>query len=219
MGEDDLAYRVQDVACKSLTISADQDKRLSAGGEFVASRIGGSLSGASWPENSPLRYLYSYAGTFSVAGDTDFRSRLRSFTLNLESGINEDMAWRRAASESDRIYPSWWPYSPERNLKLSLSLLAESGDLAYFRAAQQEATEMAVVISCLGEIISGTSPAENDRLEISIPKAVFTSMNYDYDGGLMKIDLEAEGNYDSAIGGPLSVTTVEGNVQEFLTSD
>ncbi len=218
VGEDDLAYGVQDVACTSLKISGDQNERLQAGGEFVASRIGDALTGSNWPASAPLRYLYSYAGTFSLDGDSGRRAQLRSFSLELNSGIDTEMAWRRAASEGERIYPSWWPYTPERTMKLNLSLLAESGDLATFRAAQQNATEMAVVISCLGETISGTSPVESDKLEISIPKAVFTGMNYSYEGGLMRIELEAEGNYDASAGGPVAVTTVEGAVQEFLTT-
>ncbi len=218
VGEDNLAYRLQDVACTSLNISGNQNQRLEVGGEFIASKIGDSLSGSSWPASTPLRYLYSYAGTFSLGGDTGRSSQLRSFSLDLASGISTEMAWRRAASEDDRIHPSWWPYTPERKLTLKLSLLAESGDLAAFRTAQQNATPTAVVISCLGETISGTSPAESDKLEISIPKAVFTGMSYSYENGLMQIDLEAEGNYDASTGGPLAVSTVEGAVQEFLTT-
>jgi hypothetical protein len=218
VGEDNLAYRLQDVACTSLTIKGSQNERLEAGAEFVASRIGDALSGSGWPASTPLRYLYSYAGSFSLGGDTGRSSQLRSFSLELGSGISTDLAWRRAASEGERIYPSWWPYTPDRTLKLSLSLLAESGDLAAFRAAQQNATPTAVVISCLGETISETSPAESDKLEISIPKAVFTGMNYSYQNGLMQIELEAEGNYDASTGGPLAVSTVEGGVPEFLTT-
>ncbi len=218
VGEDDLAYPVQDVACTSLNISGSNNERLQAGGEFVASKIGEALTGTNWPASAPLRYLYSYAGTFSLDGDTGRRNQLRSFSLDLSSGINTEMAWRRAASETDRIYPSWWPYTPERKLKLSLSLLAESGDLTAFRTAQQSATPAAVVISCLGETISGTSPTESDKLEISIPKAVFTEMSYSYENGLMVIDLEAEGNYDASTGGPVAVSTLEGEVPEYLTT-
>ena len=157
VGEDDLNYVVQDAAVTKLTISGEGTDRLSAGAEFVASRIGSSLSGEEWPASVPLRYLYNYAGSFSLEGDSSRTSQLKSFSMSLGSGIKTDQAWQKTASESDRIYPSWWPYSPERNMSLTLSLIGSSGDLDIFRSAQQQATPMAVVISCLG--LSTAAPA------------------------------------------------------------
>lgn len=216
LGEDDLNYRIQDAAVSEMTLSGEGHERLKTQANFVASRIGGALTGANWPTSAPLRYLYSYAGTFSLDGDSIRTSQLRSFNLSLKSGINTDLAWQRNASESERIYPSWWPYSPERGLGLQLSLLGSSGDLALFRAAQQQATPMAVVISCLGETISGTSPAENDLVEITIPKAVFTEMDYAYDDGMLRINLSADADYHAATGGPVAIRTVEGSVDAYF---
>jgi len=215
--EDGSDYYLQDVACTSLRLRGEGSNRLEAGGSFLASRIGGTLSGYSWPPAGALRYLYNYAGTFTIDAQ-DKRSQLRNFELTLESGVNTELAWRKQASETSRIYPSAWPYTPERSLELTLSLLAESGDLAGFRAAQQAGTESSIVISCLGEEIPGTNPADEDEVEIRIPKAVFTSVDYNYADGLLNLDLTVEGRYDSTTGGPVSVKTTEGNIPEFFAA-
>jgi hypothetical protein len=217
VGEDDQNYVIQDAAVKDLALSGGDNGRLTASAGFVASRIGDGLSGNSWPDSVPLRYLYNYAGSFSLGGDSSRTSQLKSFSLRLNSGINTDQAWLKNASETERIFPSWWPYSPARSMALTISLLGSSGDLEIFRNAQQQTTPAEVVISCLGETINGTSPPETDLVELTIPQAVFTRMNYHYDGGMLVIDLTAEGNYHAATGGPVSVRTVEGSVAEYFT--
>ena len=103
-------------------------------------------------------------------------------------------------------------------MELSLNLLAESGDLTAFRSAQQAGTQNAVVISCLGESISGTDPLDYDEVEINIPKAVYTAVDYRYDSGLLELDLNLEGRYDSTLEGPLSVKTTEGTVPEYFAA-
>ncbi|MFH1070320.1 MAG: hypothetical protein V1794_11935 [Candidatus Glassbacteria bacterium] len=214
--EDGADYYIQDAACTRVTLRGQGTDRLQAGASFVASRIGGTLAGYNWPAAETLRYLYNYAGAFSLAGDAGRRSQLRGFEMTLESGINTDLAWRRAASEAERIYPAAWPFTPERSLSLSLSLLAETGDLADFRTAQQEAAQSAVVLSCLGEKIAGTDPDDYDEIELTLPKAVFSRLDYAYEDGLLNIDLDVEAGYDSATGGPLSVNTVEGKVAVYF---
>ncbi len=214
--EDGNDYYLQDVACASLTLRGEGSNRCEAGGSFLASKIGGTLTGYSWPAASTLRYLYNYAGIFSIGGDPSKRAQLRSFELTLESGINTDLAWRKAAAEADRVYPCVWPYTPERNLALGLTMLAESEDLADFRTAQQEGTASEMIISCLGEKISGTSPDDFDEIEITVPQAVYTGLDYDYDDGLLHLDLDVEGAWHEATGGPVSVKTVEGTVSEYF---
>ncbi|MBW7996012.1 MAG: hypothetical protein FVQ81_05445 [Candidatus Glassbacteria bacterium] len=216
VGEDDLSYYIQDAAVTGLTISGSRTDRLQAGAELVASKIGGTVTGNNWPAASALRYLYSYAGTFSLDGDDSRTAQLRDFSLNLNSGINAELAWQKASSESERLHPSWWPYSPERSMTLNISLLGSTGDLDTFRTAQQQATPMSVVISCLGEVIGGTSPPENDLVEITIPQAVFTGLDYSYEDGMMVISLTAEGDYHASTGGPLAICTVEGSVPEYF---
>ncbi|MEA1996013.1 MAG: hypothetical protein U9N45_00155 [Gemmatimonadota bacterium] len=217
MYEDGNDYYVQDVACTSLTLRAEGSNRLEAGGSFIGSRIGGTLSSYNWPSQADARYLYNYAGTFTVDA-SDKKAQLRGFELALDSGINIELAWQKVAAEANRIYPSVWPYTPERNMGLKISLLAESGDLATFRAAQQTGTEDALVISCLGEAIPGTDPEDYDEVGITVPKAVYTELGYDFEDGLMSLDLEIEGHYDSSTGGPLSVKTTEGETTEYFAS-
>ncbi|GAG44997.1 unnamed protein product, partial [marine sediment metagenome] len=161
--EDGNDYYLQDVACTSLTLRAEGTSRLEAGGSFVASKIGGTLSGYTWPTSAASRYLYNYAGIFTLEA-SDKKAQLRSFELSLEAGIDMDLAWRKVASEADRIYPSLWPYTPERSIQLRASLLAESGDLSSFRAAQQAGTENEVVLSCLGASIPDTDPLDYDEV-------------------------------------------------------
>jgi hypothetical protein len=215
--EDSSDYYLRDVACQSLTLRGERTDRLEAGGSFVASRIGGTLSSYTWPASIAQRYLYNYAGAFTIDA-ADKRTRLSRFELSLEAGINMDLAWRKAAAEADRIYPDQWPYSPERKMTLSLGLLAQSGDLATFRAAQQAGSEDAIVISCLGEAISGTSSTDYDEIEIAIPKAVYTELDYNYEHGLLNIALTVEGRYDTQTGGPVSVKTTEGQVAEYFAA-
>ena len=215
--EDGGDYYLQDVACTSLTLRAEGTNRLEAGGSFVASKIGGTLSSYTWPGAAGSRYLYNYAGIFTLAA-SDKKAQLRSFELTLQAGIDTDLAWRKAASEAERIYPSLWPYTPERSLELSLSLLAESGDLTSFRSAQQAGTQNAVVISCLGESISGTDPLDYDEVEINLPKAVYAGVDYRYDSGLLELDLSLEGRYDSTLEGPISVKTTEGTISEYFAA-
>ncbi|HLA41316.1 MAG TPA: hypothetical protein VJ417_15045 [Candidatus Glassbacteria bacterium] len=214
--EDGSDYYIQDAACTGVTLRGEGTERLQAGASFVGSRIGGTLAGYTWPAAAPLRYLYNYAGAFSIAGDGGKRSQLRGFSLTLNSGIGTELAWRKAAAEADRIYPSVWLYTPERSLSLSLSMIAESGDLAAFRAAQQGATQNAIVLSCLGEKIPGSSPDDYDEIELTLPKAVFSGLDYAYEDGLLNLDLDVEAAYDSATGGPISVKTVEGGVADYF---
>ncbi|MBN2290708.1 MAG: hypothetical protein JXQ83_15345 [Candidatus Glassbacteria bacterium] len=208
---------LQDVACTGLTLRGQGTNRLEAGGSFVASKIGDTLSGYSWPAASALRYLYNYAGTFTLDA-ADRKTQLQDFELSLEAGIDTDLAWRKEASEAERIYPALWPYTPERSMELKISLLAEGGDLAAFRSAQQAGTEQAVVLSCLGESIPGTDPADHDEVEISVPKAVFTAVDYSYGSGLLQLDLSLEGRYDSGLQGPVSIKTTEGSTEEYFAA-
>ncbi|MEA2063020.1 MAG: hypothetical protein U9P14_04930 [Gemmatimonadota bacterium] len=215
--EDGNDYYLQDVACTSLTIRGAGSNRMEMGGSFVASRIGGTLESYSWPQASALKYLYNYAGTFSIDG-TDRKSQIRSFELSLESGINMGLAWSKAASEADRIYPSAWPYTPERNMGLTLRILAEGNNLAVFRNAQQVGSEDEIVISCLGVAITGTAnPVVFDELEITVPRAVYTGVDQSYDDGLLHLDLNIEGHFDSTAGGPIEIAATN-NVTEYLAT-
>jgi hypothetical protein len=213
--EDNVDWQLQDVACRGLTLKGDSTNRLEIGGSLVASRVGGPLAGYTWPTPADSRFVYNYAGSFTLGG-TDRRRQLAGFSLSLDSGINLDLAWRKAATEQERIYPALWPYGSERKMELGLSLVAESGDLAAFRAAQQGGATSALVLSCLGEAIPGTVPADHDGIEISVPRAMFTGLDYNYDKGLLHLDLKIEGRYDSATGGPLTVKTTEGSVTEYM---
>jgi len=215
--EEDSDYYLQDVACSKLTLRAQGPNRLEAGGSLVASKVGGTLSGYTWPTAAACRYLYNYAGTFTLNA-ADKKAQLRNFELTLDAGINLDLAWQKTASEANRIYPGLWPYTPDRNMALTVGLLAESGDLASFRAAQQAGTEDAVVLSCLGESIPGTDPLDYDEVEINLPKAVYTAVDYKYDNGVLQLDLDLEGRYDSSLDGPLSVKTTEGAVAEYFAA-
>ena len=214
--EDNGDYYIQDVACASLPLRGSGTDRLEAGGSFLASKIGGTLQSYSWPSAVPLRYLYNYAGSFSIGGDSGKRSQLRSFELSLEAGINLELAWRKSATEEARIYPAAWPCGPERKAALKLTLLGESGDLASFRAAQQNGAPAGFVLSCLGEKISGTSPEESDEVELTIPQAFYTGLDYGYENGLLQLELSLEGGYDQATGGPVSVRTVEGDISSYF---
>ncbi|HUU29375.1 MAG TPA: hypothetical protein VM123_16350 [archaeon] len=215
--EDGSDYYIQDLACRKLTLRGQGSNRLEMGGSFAASKIGGTLSSYTWPSSAASRYVYNYAGTFTIDA-ANKKAQLHSFELSLESGINLDLAWQKVAAEANRIYPSLWPYTPERSMSLSLTVLAESSDLAAFRSAQQGGSEDALVVSCLGEAIPGTSPTDYDEVEISIPKAVYKALEYSYDSGLLHLELTVEGRYDSSTGGPISVKTTEGTVEEYFAS-
>lgn len=214
--EDGQDWLLQDVACVSLKISGEGAERLNAGGNFVASRLIGPLTGFTWPATAAQRYLYNYAGTFNLGG-VDRRPQLRSFSLGLESGLKIEQAWRKAASEPERIYPGFWPLTPERRMSLSLSLVAESGDLAAFRTAHREGTPHGLTLSVLGETISGSSPADSDELALSVPRAVFSGLEYSYGDGVMGLELNVEGVYDNAAGGPCRVMVTEGSTPRFMT--
>ncbi len=123
----------------------------------------------------------------------------------MENGINQDLAFQKVASEANRIYPQEWNYTPARSVALSLSLLAESGDLATFRAAQQAGTENALVVSCKGLVIGAT--AGYDTVEITIPKAIYTQVDESFPDGLQIVDLTVAPHYDSGIAGPVSIVT------------
>lgn len=212
--EDGAALALQDVACAALTLRGEGARRLEAGASFLGSRLG-TVSGCPWSAPAAQRYLYHYSGSFTLAG-VDRRRSLRSFELKLEAGVSPSLAWRQAASDSARLYPAAWPLGPERGVSLRLSLLAESGDLAVFREARREGSELAVTLTCQGESIPGASPAEPDRIELSLPRAVLTGLDYHYREGLLNLELTLEGRYDQALGGPVSLRTVEGTVPEYF---
>ncbi|MCE5272034.1 hypothetical protein LLH00_12230 [bacterium] len=213
--EDGQDWLLQDVACVKLSLKGEGSERLSAGGSFVASRLVGPLGGFTWPATAAQRYLYNYAGAFSLAG-ADRHPQLRSFSLSLENGLKTDQAWRGVASEADRIYPSLWPLTAERKMGLSLSLSAEAGDLIAFRSAYQNGSASAINLSVLGETISGSNPVDSDELALSVPHAVFTGLEYNYGDGVMGLELSVEGAYDNSCGGPLRVTVTEGSTARFM---
>lgn len=214
--EEGVDYYIQDLACASLTLRGSGTNRLEAGGSFLASKIGGALQSYSWPSAAHLRYLYNYAGSLSIGGDSGKRSQLRSFELSLEAGINLELAWRKGTTEQERIYPAAWPCGPERKAGLKLTLLGESGDLAAFRAAQQNGTPAAIVLSCLGEKIPGTNPEESDEVKLTIPQAFYTSLDYSYENGLLQLELGLEGGWHEATGGPVSIRTVDGGISSYF---
>ena len=215
--EDANDYGVQDLAVRSLTIRGEGRNRLEASASLTGTKIG-DLTAYTFPDAAALRYLYNYAGKFEI--DSDIRAQLRSFELTLESGINEELAWQKAAAEANRIYPAVWPYTPERNMSLSLRILAAAADLATFRAAQQLGTEAAVVVSCLGALITGSEPEDHDEVEITIPKAVYNGVDYGYEEGLLHIELDIEGHHDSTgeLNSPIKILTTEGTIPEYFAT-
>ena len=200
MLEEGNDYYLQDIAPQSLTLRGDGSNKMEMGGSFLASKIGGTLSSYTWPNAADLRYVWNYAGVFAFA--TDKKSQVRSFELTLNKGINLDLAFQKVALEANRIYPQAWIYTPERNVSLKISLLAESGDLATWQAAQKIATEINLVFSCVGAAIDETG---FDGVQITIPKSVIKTVDYSYPNGLLQIDLTIEGHYDSTTGGPCSI--------------
>ena len=212
--EDGQDWFVQDIACTRLTLSGEGPERMKVGAAFVGTRTG-ALVDFTWPETTAQRYLYNYAGAFSLGGQ-DRRPQLRSFKLALESGLNLELAWHKAASELDRIYPAAWPLTPERKMDLALSLVAEPGDLSLFRTARADGSWSGIVLSVLGETIPGTSPADSDSLVLEVPRGTFTALEYEYGKGLLGIDLSVEGRYESTLGGPLRITTTEGSTSAFM---
>jgi len=201
--EDGNDRLVQDLAVQSLTIKGEGSNRMEMGASLVGSKIATNLSTYTWPTAADLRYVYNHSGLFTVDAP-DKKSQVRSFELTLDRGISLDLAWVKVALEADRIYPSLWPFTPDRSMSLKVSLLAETGNLATFRAAQQAGTEDAIVLSCVGIAIDETG---FDGLQITVPKGVYTDCKDSYQNGLQQIDLTVEGHYDSTPGGPLSILT------------
>jgi len=203
--EDGNDQYIQDLAVTGLTIRGDADNRMEMGVTMVGSKIGGTLSDYTWPTAEDARYVYNYAGVATSTAAGDIKAQVRSFELTLDSGISVDMAFKKAATEANRIYPQEWNYTPARSMALSLSLFAESGDLATFRASQKAGTEDALVIQCLGLVIGAT--AGYDTVQITIPKAVYTAVSEGYSDGLQTIDLTVDAHYDATTVGPISILT------------
>lgn len=212
--EDGQDWYVRDVACTRLTMSGEGGERLKVGGAFVGTRVE-SLESFSWPEPSAQRYLYNYAGAFNLGG-VDRRPQLRSFRLSLESGIDLEIAWRKAASETDRLYPAAWPIGPNRGMELALSLIAEPGDLTALRVSWVAGSPVGTTLSVLGETIPGTDPPEPDSLMLDVPRGTLTGLEYEYGKGVLGLDLTVEGRYDSTLGGPLGVSFTEGTTAAFM---
>jgi len=163
-----------------------------------------------------MRPLYNYAGIFTF--ESDMKTQLRSFDLALDSGINMDLAWFKAAATADRIYPQAWPYTPDRGFTLTATIIAATGNLATFRSAQQLGTEMALTLSCMGELITDSTPDDYDEVEIHVPKAVITKVTHNFVNGQLQITLNIEGRYDTTadFDSIIKVTTREGSAGEYL---
>jgi len=215
MYEDGTDQCVQGVACENLTIRGDGSNRLECGGSFLGVKIGTPLSDYSWPDATASRFLYNYAGTFEL--DSDITSQLRNFEFTVNSGINLDLAFVKTSTESDRIYPARWPLTTERNFSLSVGLIAVTGDIDTFRSAQQDGTEIAVTLSCIGSLISTV----NDEVDITVPKAVITEpIGQDFgEGGVLHLDLTFDGHYDTTdnLNSPVKVD-VTNSINEYFPS-
>jgi len=200
--EDGVDQCVQDLAVQTLSIKGDGENRLEVGASLIGSKLATPLGTYTWPSAVAARYVYNYAGAFSIDA-ADKKSQLRSFELSLESGISQALAWKKAAAEADRIYPQEWPFTPERKMNLQVGIVAATGNLATFRAAWKAGTEMAVVLSCTGAEIG--SSGEYDTVAITVPKAVITGLKESYSDGYQHLDLTLDGHYDSTTGGPLKI--------------
>lgn len=215
--EDAVDQAVQDLAVKSLTISGDGSNRLEAAASLIGSKLATPLATYTWPTVAALHYLYNFSGAFTLDA-ADLVAQIRSFKLTLESGIDEELAWQKVATEASRIYPSVWPYTQARSVSLELSILAATGDLATYRAAHEAGTEIAVALSCLGDSISGAAPADNDELAISLPAAVISSFEYSFAAkGLMQIDMGFEGRWDTGgIDSIIQTVVTEGELADIF---
>lgn len=216
MYEDGTDQCVQGVACTSLTIRGEGSNRMECGGTFIGTKIGTALSDYTWPVAAAQRYLYNYAGVFTA--ESDMKAQLRSFELTIDPAINLDLAWIKTATEANRIYPSLYPLTPDHGFSLNVKLIAESGDLATFRALQivagDDEPELDVDLTCLGELIPTSDPATYDTLAISVPKAIITEpIGQSFgEGGNLNLDITFDGHYDTTPDSPIVVTVTNGIV-------
>lgn len=215
--EDGVDQIIQDLALRSITIRGDGTNRMEAGCSFIGAKLGTPLDTYTWPTAAALRYLNNFSGVFTLDG-ADLAGQIRSFELSVNVGIDEELAWQKVAAEANRIYPSWWPYTEQRSASLKVSILAESGDIATYRAAYLAGTEIAVILSCLGSLISGSSPADYDELQVSLPAAVITEFDYNFAAkGLMQIEMTLEGHWDTGgIESVIQTMVIEGEIADLF---
>jgi len=212
--EDGNEKCVQDVACKSLTLRGEGSERLKVSASLLGTKLASDLATYTWPTAADLRYVWNYAGTFTF--ESDMKAQIRSFELTLDQAIDMDLAWIKVAAEADRIYASLWPLTESRGFSLRLSIRCESGDIATFRSAFQQKTEMALALSCLGLEIGDTD--DFDEVAIAVPKAIITEPPVEsFVGGYQHLDLTLGGNYNAATTGPISIT-VTNDVATYLTA-
>jgi len=216
MYEDGTDQCVEGLACTSLTIRGDGSNRMECGGTFIGTKIGTALSSFTWPDAVASRFLWNYAGIFTMPGDA--KAQLRSFELTVNPGINMDLAFIKTATEAARIHPSLYPLTPDRGFSLSTRIIAEAGNLATFRAAQLAGTEIAVALSCLGAVIATSDPETSDEAIITVPKGIVTEVGQDFgEGGNQNLDLTFDGRYDTTgtLNSPIKVDVVNGIVAYF----
>lgn len=199
---------VSDVACTKLKVSGQGEERLQVGGSFVGSKI--SPWSESWGTPLPNRYLYNYSGDFSFDGDSTKRANLKGFDLTLESGIKVDSAWRKASTYEDRIYPSVWPYTTERNFALNLSLIADSALISTFESNYTASAQsyLNLAVSCLG---TGT-----DEFVLTVPKAVVTGLEESYDEEVLTLSVDIEGHYDESALSPLKIELTNSSSDTYM---
>jgi len=195
--EDGNDQCVQDLCCTNLTIRGEGSNRMELGATLIGSKLAPALDTYTWPTAATAYYAYANAGVYTRA-TVDKKSELRSFELALANGVSLDLSYQGVATEALRPYPQVWRYTPERSVSLKTSLLSESGDLAIFRAAQKAGTEVATVLSCVGEQVG--SSGEYYTVSINLPKAVYTGLEYSFPNGLLQCDLTLDAHYDASPG-------------------
>ena len=214
--EDGNEKLVQDVAVSSFTIRGEGSNRMEMGASLVATKLGSDLTSYTYPVASTPDYVWNSAGVFSL--DSDIKTQLLSFELNVTCGIDMSRAWNKVATEAARSYASCWPYSPHpaRGLTWTCKIRAESGNIATYRAAQLAGTEIDLDVSWLGTEIP-TDTGDYYELAISMPKAVITDVGQDYGSGFLDLTLSGDANYDSTEGSPLAISVVNA-VTTYLTA-
>ena len=203
-GEDKL---VRDVACTTLKISGDGQDRLQVGGSFVGSKIETPFT-HTWSSPTANSYLYNYSGTFKIGTDTR-TTQLKGFDLSLESGIKVDSAWQKQADPDDRLYPSVWIYTAERDFSLSLTLIADENVIQSFEDNYAGTTQnLDLEINCLG--------ANSDSFKLVVPKAVVTSLEETYEEDILTLNIEVEGHCGISDTSPLSIQLVNGSSDIYM---
>ena len=205
--EDVTDFALEDMAVSEITIRGDGNKRLEMGAKLIATKIE-ELSAYTWPDAATLYYLHNYSGAFEIASASKL-TQLRGFELTMRNGISAELAFQKAATEAARQYPSSWPFTPQREVSLTLDIEAEQGDLTLFRAAQEAFTEQEYVISCLGAMLSSVEPRS---LLITMPKGVIDDIEQDFGSGdRLRLKLKIAPHYDDTLEGPieLAITTLD----------